>query len=56
LQRVPCAAVGGLRLVLDPVAARDPRAKNCRPQTFPDTRVVKQLEESGFIKSLYPKG
>jgi NitT/TauT family transport system substrate-binding protein len=56
LQRVPLATVGGLRFVLDQVAIRDPRAKNYTPETFMDMRFVKQLEDSGFIKSLYPKG
>jgi len=56
LQRVPYPTVGGLRFVLDQVAVRDPRAKNFTPETFMDTRFVKQLEDSGFIKSLYPKG
>ena len=56
LQRVPLATVGGLRFVLDQVAVRDPRAKNYTPETFMDMRFVKQLEDSGFIKSLYPKG
>jgi ABC-type nitrate/sulfonate/bicarbonate transport system substrate-binding protein len=56
LQRVPLATVGGLRFVLDQVAVRDPRAKNYAPETFMDMRFVKQLEDSGFIKSLYPKG
>ncbi len=56
LQRVPHATLGGLRFVLDEVAVRDPRAKNYTPESFMDTRFVKQLEDSGFIKSLYPKG
>jgi len=56
LQRVPYPTVGGLRFVLDQVAVRDPRAKNYAPETFMDLRFVKQLEESGFIKGLYPKG
>jgi len=56
LQRVPYPTVGGLRFVLDEVALRDPRAKNYPPETFMDTRFVKQLEDSGFIKGLYPKG
>ena len=56
LQRVPLATVGGLRFVLDQVGLRDPRAKNYAPETFMDMRFVKQLEDSGFIKSLYPKG
>lgn len=56
LQRVPFATVGGLRFVLDQVAVRDPRAKNYTPEAFMDMRFVKQLEDSGFIKALYPKG
>lgn len=56
LQRVPYPTVGGLRFVLDQVAIREPKAKNFAPETFMDTRFVKQLEDSGFIKSLYPKG
>ncbi|HEV8724377.1 MAG TPA: ABC transporter substrate-binding protein [Candidatus Binatia bacterium] len=56
LQRVPYPTVGGLKFVLDQVAVRDPRAKNFSPETFMDLRFVKQLEDSGFIKGLYPKG
>src|SRR5262245_5883846 len=56
LQRVPYPTVGGLKFVLDETALRDPRAKNFAPETFMDTRFVKQLEDSGFIKGLYPKG
>jgi len=56
LARVPYPTVGGIRFVLDQVAVRDPRAKNYAPENFMDLRFVKQLEESGFIKGLYPKG
>jgi NitT/TauT family transport system substrate-binding protein len=56
LQRVPYPTVGGVRFVLEQVAVRDPRAKNYPPETFMDLRFVKQLEDSGFIKGLYPKG
>ena len=56
LQRVPYATVGGLKFVLEQVGVRDARAKNYNPETFMDTRFVKQLEDSGFIKGLYPKG
>jgi hypothetical protein len=55
LQRVPYPTVGGLRFVLDQVAIREPKAKNFAPETFMDTRFVKQLDESGYIKSLYPR-
>jgi hypothetical protein len=42
--------------VLEQVGVRDPRTKNYSPETFMDNRFVKQLEDSGFIKTLYPKG
>ncbi len=53
LARVPYPTVGGIRFVLDQIAARDPRAKNVNPEAFMDVRFVKQLEESGFIQGLY---
>ncbi len=55
LAREPYATAGGIRFVLDQVAVRDPRAKNYPPETFMDMRFVKQLDDSGFIKSLYAK-
>jgi len=42
--------------VLEQIAAHDPKAKGANPKSFMDLRFVKQLEESGFIKGLYPKG
>ncbi|HXF75313.1 MAG TPA: ABC transporter substrate-binding protein [Methylomirabilota bacterium] len=56
LQRAPYPTAGGMRFVLDQVGVRDPRAKSYTPETFMDLRFVKQLEDSGFIRSLYPKG
>ncbi|HEX9143727.1 MAG TPA: hypothetical protein VGA09_05595, partial [Candidatus Binatia bacterium] len=56
LQRVPYPTVGGIRFILDQLAVRDARAKNYAPETFMDVRFVKQLDESGFIQRLYPKG
>jgi NitT/TauT family transport system substrate-binding protein len=56
LARVPYPTIGGIRFVLDQIATRDPRAKNVNAESFMDVRFVKQLEESGFIKGLYPQG
>jgi ABC-type nitrate/sulfonate/bicarbonate transport system substrate-binding protein len=53
LARAPYPTAGGISFVLDQIAVRDPRAKNVAPETLMDTRFVKQLEESGLIKSLY---
>ena len=55
LARVPYPTLGGIRFVLEQIALRDPKAKNVAPESFMDGRYVKQLEDSGFIKALYPK-
>lgn len=54
--RILIALLGGMRFVLEQIAIRDPKAKNVNPELFMDVRFVKQLEESGFIQTLYPKG
>jgi len=56
LARLPYPTIGGMRFVLEQIATRDPKAKNVNPESFMDVRFVKQLEDSGFIQSLYPKG
>lgn len=53
LARVPYPTTGGIRFVLEQIAARDPRARSVNPEAFMDVRFVKQLDESGFIKGLY---
>ena len=53
LARAPYPTIGGIRFVLEQIAARDPRAKNVNTETFMDVRFVEQLEESGFIQGLY---
>ena len=53
--RAPYPTVDGIRLALEQIAATDPRARNVKPEDFMDNRFVKQLDESGFIKGLYPQ-
>jgi len=53
IQRVPYPSVDGLQSVIDEVAARKPEARRFKPADFVDTRFVKELEESGFVKALY---
>ena len=55
LARVPYPTLGGIRFVLDQIATRDARAKNANAENFMDVRFVKHLEDTGFIKGLYPK-
>ena len=42
-----------LRRVLDQIAESDPKAKTAKPEQFVDTRLLSELDRSGFIDSLY---
>jgi ABC-type nitrate/sulfonate/bicarbonate transport system substrate-binding protein len=53
LARVPYPTVGGIRFVLEQIAAQNPKAQGVDPETLMDVAFVKRLEESGFIKNLY---
>ena len=53
LAATPYPTVGGIRFVLDQIAAQQPKAKTVSPESFIENRFVKQLEDSGYIKSLY---
>jgi hypothetical protein len=44
-----------VQAVLDEFASTVPAAKTADPARFVDMRFVKELEDSGFIASLYPK-
>ena len=52
-ERVPYAAPEGIQPILDEISAQLPKAKNFKPEEFIDPSIVRQLEQSGFIKSLY---
>jgi NitT/TauT family transport system substrate-binding protein len=45
----------GIKTVLEDVAERDPRAKSAKPEQFIDAAFIKELDQSGFIDSLYKK-
>ena len=55
IQRVPYADAAGFKFVLDEVAVRRPEAKKMNVDEIIDNRFVKELEDSGFVKSLYGK-
>ena len=52
-ERVPYPSMSGIRTVLDSIAKELPKAKGADPASFSDASVLKSLEDSGFIKSLY---
>ncbi len=52
--KVPYPSVEGFKTILEFVAeTRDPKARSIDPKSMMDPSLVKELEESGFIKKLY---
>jgi NitT/TauT family transport system substrate-binding protein len=43
----------GLKTVLEDIGERDPRAKTAKPEQFVDFTFIKELDQGGFIDSLY---
>ncbi len=52
-EKVPYPALEGIQPILDEFAAQNPKAKDYKPENFVDTGIVKQLDQSGFIESVY---
>jgi ABC-type nitrate/sulfonate/bicarbonate transport system substrate-binding protein len=50
-KQYPVAA--GIKTILDLTGDRNPKAKLAKPEDFVDTSFVKELDEAGFIDSLY---
>jgi len=53
LLRVPAPSEKGVRAVLDSLSDRLPGAKTANPREFFDDGFVRELVETGFLKSLY---
>ncbi len=52
--KVPYPSVEGFKTILDFVAeTRDPKARSMDPKSMIDPSLIKELDESGFIKKLY---
>lgn len=49
----PYPSVKGMQLVINEVASRNPAARNATPEQFLDTRLIEQVDRSGFIDRLY---
>jgi hypothetical protein len=52
-ERVPYPAPEGIQPILDEISLQYPKAKSYKPDDFIDTSIVRQLEESGFVESVY---
>ncbi|MFI5266920.1 MAG: ABC transporter substrate-binding protein [Chloroflexota bacterium] len=51
--QAPYPNAQGFQAVIDEVATQQPQAKNVTPAQCMDTSLLKELEDSGFIKQLY---
>ncbi|MBI4529405.1 MAG: ABC transporter substrate-binding protein [Deltaproteobacteria bacterium] len=51
--KVPYPSLKGVETVLEFLAKEEPKAKGADPKSFLDSSIVRELEASGFINSLY---
>ena len=52
-ENAPYVSLKGVTTLLDFYAKDNPRARSANPQAFFDNSLVKELDDSGFIKKLY---
>jgi hypothetical protein len=50
---VPYPSLRAVQSIVDKIAEEDPKVKEREVRSFVDDTLVKELEDSGFIKSLY---
>jgi len=55
MPEAPYPPADGYQLVLHDIAEKNPKAAQANAKDYIDTRFVKELEDSGFIKGLYRK-
>lgn len=51
--RKPYPAMGGIQLALEEIGERNPAVKTVKPEQFIDISFVRELDDSGYIDSLY---
>ena len=55
MPEAPYPPLEGYQLVLQDMAEKNPKAAQANVKDYMDTRFIKELEDSGFIKNLYRK-
>lgn len=53
MPKKPYPTAKGFKAALDEIAEKDPRAKAAKPEQFMDLSFMKELDQNGFIDSLY---
>jgi hypothetical protein len=56
LPRKQYPTLEGIKTILDSMAPKDSRAAKAKPEDFVDLRFVRELDQSGFVDSLYAEG
>src|ERR1044072_1419473 len=51
--KTPYPSMQGVKTVLEFLAKDNPKAKSADPNSFVDSSIVKELDQSGFINKLY---
>ncbi len=52
-EKAPYPSIAGVKTNLEFLAKENPKAKEANPNSFIDGSIIKELDESGFIKKLY---
>lgn len=55
LPRKQYPSLEGLKTILAPLAEKDPKARAAKPEDFADLTFIRELDQSGYIDSLYKK-
>jgi ABC-type nitrate/sulfonate/bicarbonate transport system substrate-binding protein len=53
IRRVPYPSREGIQTIIDQLAKTRPEMKNLNPNDFIDPSILKEIEDSGFVKKLY---
>jgi len=53
IRRVPYPDAAGIQTIIDQLAKTRPQMKNLKPNDFIDPSILKEIEDSGFVKKLY---
>jgi ABC-type nitrate/sulfonate/bicarbonate transport system substrate-binding protein len=54
MKRIPYTTTAAMRLALEELATGNEAARGADPEQFYDNRFVKELDDAGFFKALYP--
>ncbi len=55
IRAVPYPSLEGIQTILDQLSKTRPQIKNFKPADFIDPSILREIENSGFVKSLYGK-